>query len=372
MRFKLVRSLKILAIISAIMLLAAACGGDDDAVETTAAGTETTAAATGGGDGGSDTLEVVFINDGHVAPYHVAWLGGFEDALKAYDEAFADVDISGKWLSAEGSLETMLAQAETTINEGPDVMFVNAINVDAFEPLVAKAQEAGITWIAVHSPMESADYSFTLGDVANGTNQGLAMCALLDDGATVGIMLGQAGNPSGDARHEGIMAGLATCPEKVTVVAEQPADWDTVKAQDIAESWYTQYPDLAAISGVTDAYMYPSIAIADTSGRDDVAFFGYDGDVPIIEQMKDGNVKADILLSGTREGWNFVQMAYQIHKGETPDKVYDFYTPLVLTEENHKLALDNGFPADVEVYYVDQALEVAELGYLEFGPDSVK
>jgi len=24
----------------------------------------------------TDTLEIVFINDGHVAPYHVAWLGG--------------------------------------------------------------------------------------------------------------------------------------------------------------------------------------------------------------------------------------------------------------------------------------------------------
>ncbi|WP_417248332.1 sugar ABC transporter substrate-binding protein [Celeribacter sp.] len=319
-----------------------------------------------------DTLDIVFINDGHVAPYHVAWLSGFEDAIKAYDEAFDDVKISGHWLSAEGSLEKMIQQTEVTINEKPDIMFVNAINVDAFEPLVAKAQEAGITWIAVHSPMESADYSFTLGDVVNGTNQGMAICALSGgEPYKVGVMLGQAGNPSGEARHEGIMKGIATC-DNVEVVAEQPADWDTVKAQSIAENWLTQYPDLNAISGVTDAYMYPSIAIATNSGNTDIEFFGYDGDIPIIQQMKDGQVKADILLSGTREGWNFVQMAYRIHKGETPDKVYDFFTPLVMTEENHKMALANGFPEDVEVYYVDQALDVAANGYLEFGPESVK
>lgn len=159
-----------------------------------------------------DTLDIVFINDGHVAPYHVAWLTGFEDAIKAYDEAFDDVKISGHWLSAEGSLEKMIQQTEVTINEKPDIMFVNAINVDAFEPLVAKAQEAGITWIAVHSPMESADYSFTLGDVVNGTNQGMAICALSGgEPYKVGVMLGQAGNPSGEARHEGIMKGIATC-----------------------------------------------------------------------------------------------------------------------------------------------------------------
>lgn len=81
---------------------------------------------------------------------------------------------------------------------------------------------------------------------------------------------------------------------------------------------------------------------------------------------------ADILLSGTREGWNFVQMAYRIHKGETPDKVYDFFTPLVLSEANYARALENGFPADIVVYDVAKALDVAANGYLEFGPDSVK
>lgn len=317
----------------------------------------------------ASALDIVFINDGHVAPYHVAWLGGFEDAIEAYNKEFGNV--TGRWLSAEGSLEKMIQQAEATINEKPDVMFVNAISPDAFEPLVAKAQAEGITWIAVHSPMESADYSFTLGDVVNGRNQGLAICALSGgEPYKIGIMLGQAGNPSGDARHAGILEGLEAC-DNVEVVGEQPADWDTVKAQSIAENWLTQFPDLNAISGVTDAYMYPSIAIAQNSGRD-LDFFGYDGDIPIMQQMEGGPVMADILLSGTREGWNFVQMAYRISQGETPDKVYDFYTPLVMSEADHKKALENGFPADIEVYYVDKALEVAEKGFLEFGPDSVK
>ena len=313
-------------------------------------------------------LDIVFINDGHVAPYHVAWLGGFEDAIEAYNDKFGNV--TGHWLSAEGSLERMIQQAEATINEKPDIMFVNAINTEAFEPLIEKAQADGIVWVAVHSPMDSADYSFTLGDVVNGRNQGLAMCALSGgEPFQVGIMLGQAGNPSGEARRAGILEGLEAC-DNVEVVAEQPADWDTVKAQAIAENWLTQFPDLDAISGVTDAYMYPSIAIAANSGRD-LQFYGYDGDIPILQQMQDGPVMADILLSGTREGWNFVQMAWRISKGEELEKVYDFFTPLVLTEENHQKALENGFPADIEVYYVDQALEVAEKGYLEFGPDSV-
>lgn len=319
---------------------------------------------------GNDTLEIVFINDGHVAPYHVAWLGGLEDAADAYSEAFGNVEAN--WLSAEGSLEKMIEQTETTINENPDVMFVNAIDTEAFVPLIEKAQGQGITWIAVHSPMEEADYSFTLGDDANGYHQGLAMCYLLDDGAQVGIMLGQAGNPSGDARHAGILSGLAECEGKIEIIGEQPADWDTVKATSISENWYTQYPDLAAISGVTDAYMYPSIANAASMDRPDVKFFGYDGDEPILQQMVDGNVMADILLSGTREGWNFVSMAANIAAGNAPEEqVYDFFTPLVLSAENYEAMLADGFPEDVPVYTVDDALEVAVNGFTEFGPDSV-
>ncbi len=316
-----------------------------------------------------DTLDIVFINDGHVAPYHVAWLTGFEDAIKAYNREFGNV--SGYWLSAEGSLEKMIQQTEATINEEPDIMFVNAINTKAFEPLIKKAQDKGIVWVAVHSPMDSADYSFTLGDVENGYNQGLALGAYYNGKAKVGVMLGQAGNPSGEARREGILKGLAKYPG-VEVVAEQPADWDTIKAQSIAENWFTQFPELDAISGVTDAYLYPSIAIAENRGIEDVTFWGYDGDSAILDQFSNGKVKADILLSGTREGWNFVQMAYKIANGMPVDKVYNFYTPIVLGKETYDICLKNGFPKDIEVYLVEDAMEVSEKGYLEFGPDSVK
>lgn len=284
--------------------------------------------------------------DDHVAPYHVAWLSGFEVAIPAYNEAFSDIDITGRWLSAEGSPEPMIQQNEVTINEGPNIMFVNAINIDAFEPLVAPAQGAGITSIAVHSPMDSADYSSTLRDVTNGRNQGMA-------------------------RHAGTLEGISTC-DNVEVVAEQPADWDTVRAQAIAENWMTQFRDLNAISGVTDANMYPSLAIAANGGRTDLQLYDYDGDIPISEEVVRGQVMADILLSGSRDGWNFVQRGYRIHQGEELEQVYDFFTSLVLTEENHQIAPANGFPKDVEVYDIDQALDVAANGYLEIGPDSVQ
>ncbi len=318
-----------------------------------------------------DGLSMVFINDGHVAPYHVAWLKGFEDAIAAYDKEFGKV--SGHWLSAEGSLEKMIQQTEATINEKPDIMFVNAINIEAFEPLVKKAHDAGIIWVAVHSAMDSADYSFTLGDIDNGFAQGSALGAYLGGKGNVAIMLGQAGNPSGEDRRQGILKGLAAYPD-IKVVAEQPADWDTIKAQSIAENWMTQFPDLDAISVVTDGYMYPALQIAQNAGNTHVTFWGYDGDVPMLEQMKDpeSQMKADILLSGTREGWNFVQMAWKIAHGQDVPKLYDFFTPLVLSDAVLAQVKANGFPEDIQVYGVEQALDVAQNGFKEFGPDSVK
>lgn len=320
----------------------------------------------------SYALDVVFINDGHVAPYHVSWLGGFDDAIESYNDEFGNVN--GHWLSAEGSLEKMIQQIETTINEKPDIMFVNAMNADAIQPLIQKAKDKGITWVSVHSKIPGSNYNFLLGDVENGYNQGLAMCALSEGKPmTVGLMLGQAGNPSGDARRDGILKGVSTC-NNVEIVAKQPADWDTVKAQSIAENWFTQYPELNAISGVTDAYLYPSIAIAQNNGKKNISFYGYDGDIPILKQMlvPNAQVKSDILLSGTREGWNMIQMAYRLDRGDKLEQDYNFFTPLVLSKENYKIALANGLPKDVIVYDVNKALEIAQKGYLEFGTDSVK
>lgn len=314
------------------------------------------------------STKIVFCNDGHTNPYHIEWLAGFEVALKAYDDKFGG--ITGYWKSSS-NLEDQLVQVNKEIEKGVDILFVNAISVDAIKPLVVKAQQKGIIWVAVHNYLDIADYNFLLGDFENGYNQGLALATFFNGKAKVGIMSGIRGMASGEDRAQGVLTALREFPD-IEVFAREPADWNTAKALNIADKWLSSDQDIDAISVVTDTYIYPTMKIAEYLDRGEILYFGHDGDKAILNIMKDtGVVKADILLGARREAWNFLHMAYKISQNMPVDKVYNFHTPLVLTDETYKQCLDNGFPKDIEVYNVDEALRVADSGALEFGPDSI-
>jgi len=315
-----------------------------------------------------ETLRIVFCNDGHTNPYHVEWLAGFEAAIKSYNQKFGSVE--GHWRSAS-RVEEQFKQVEEEIEKGVDILFVNSISIKAMSPLVYKAQGKGIIWISVHNYMDIADYNFLLGDIENGYHQGLALATYFNGKAEVAIMLGKRGMSSGEERLQGILKALRKYPE-IRIVAQEPADWSSAKALRIVDKWYSKFPNLDALSVVTDTYLYPAITVAEHIGRKNIAFFGYDGDKPILEIMKNSNVvKADILLSATREGWCFIHMAYRITKGFPVNKNYIFHTPLVLSKETYRRCLKNGFPKDIEVYDIDKALKLAEEGAIEYGPDSI-
>ncbi len=314
-------------------------------------------------------LTIVFSNDGHTNPYQVELLSSFENALEAYNKEFGN--ITGYWLSAS-RIEEQLEQINLEIEKGVDILFVNAMSVEAMTPLVQKAKEKGIIWVAVHNNMANADFNFVLGDYDNGYNQGMALGTYFNGHAKVAIMLGMRANQSGNNRRAGILNALQHYPN-INIIAQEPADWSTSKAIEVGEKWFKHFENLDAISVVTDTYLYPVMAMAASLDYDKILFFGHDGDKQILNEMTgNGRVKADILLSATREGWNFVQLAYKIANNIPVEERYNFYTPLVLSPKTYAQCLKNGFFEDVEVVSPEQALALINLAIVEFGPQSVK
>lgn len=312
---------------------------------------------------------IVFLNDGHTNPYHVEWLAGFEEAIDAYDKTFGRY--KGYWRSAS-TIEEQYLQIEEEIEKGVDVLFVNAMSLDTIEPFIKKAHDNGIIWIAVHNNTESADYNFVLGDFDNGYNQGLALATYFNGEAIIGILLGKRANISGYNRHHGILTALNQF-KNIHAILQEPADWSTSKALNIVDKWLTKYPELDAISAVTDTYLYPALQVAEEKGIEHIKFFGYDGDIAILKEMQTGEkIIATVLLGARREGWNFVQLAYKILNSYPVEKNYQFHTPLVLSKKVYHRCLQNGFPEDIEVYDIEKALYVSLHAEEQFGPESVK
>ena len=119
-------------------------------------------------------------------------------------------------------------------------------------------------------------------------------------GEKMGEMLGGKGNvvilnaPSGiiirDQRTNGFLAGLKKYPN-IKVTADQSADWDRKKAEDIFSALLASNPDIHGVYGVNDSMALGAVDAAKKAGRlDDLVIFGNDGEKAALELIEKGEL----------------------------------------------------------------------------------
>ncbi len=72
------------------------------------------------------------------------------------------------------------------------------------------------------------------------------------EGGEVAIIEGKAGNASGEARRERCRRNLREKQAEIKLVASQPADWDRIKALDVATNVLQRNPNIKAIYCAND------------------------------------------------------------------------------------------------------------------------
>ncbi|MFS3733367.1 substrate-binding domain-containing protein, partial [Escherichia coli] len=71
------------------------------------------------------------------------------------------------------------------------------------------------------------------------------------EGGEVAIIEGKAGNASGEARRNGATEAFKKASQ-IKLVASQPADWDRIKALDVATNVLQRNPNIKAIYCAND------------------------------------------------------------------------------------------------------------------------
>ena len=101
---------------------------------------------------------------------------------------------------------------------------------------------------------------------------------------------------AGKARADGAKKGLTDCG--LNVVAEQPADWDTAKAQGVMENILTGNPNLKAVFASNDNMALGAVEALKSAGMlDQVMVVGFDANP---------NAAASILFFLDRHGYSIV------------------------------------------------------------------
>lgn len=213
-----------------------------------------------------------------------AWSKGIEEVLGPQQNIDYEV------LDGQGKAEVQVSLMETLINQGASVIFLQPVDSVALAPSIAKAKRAGISVItlnidatephAAHVEMNhyfgAIDIAKALGDAMGGKGK----VAILN--APPGIIIR-------DQRTNGFVDGLKQYHPDIEIVADQVADWDRKKAQDVLNTILAANPDLGGVYGVNDSMALGAVDVAKEKGLK-LVIFGNDGEIAALESIAAGDL----------------------------------------------------------------------------------
>ncbi len=220
----------------------------------------------------------------HTVP--AGWSRGIEEVLTPQN------NIDYELLDGQGKAEVQVSLMETLINQGAHVIFLQPVDSVALAPSIAKAKRAGISVITLnidatepHASHVEMNHYFGAIDIAKAlgdTMGGKGKVAILN--APPGIIIR-------DQRTNGFVDGLKQHHPDIEVVADQVADWDRKKAQDVLNTILAAHPDLGGVYGVNDSMALGAVDVAKEKGLiGKMVIFGNDGETAALESIAAGEL----------------------------------------------------------------------------------
>ncbi|WP_166979129.1 ABC transporter substrate-binding protein [Paramicrobacterium fandaimingii] len=224
-------------------------------------------------------------------------------------------------------------QIDAFIQQGLDVLLLNAVDSEGIGPAVDRAIDAGITVVAVDVGAKGAQATVTTDNVQAGE---ISCQALVDDIGGAGNILIVDGTPitSIQDRMEGCQNVLDENPD-VKVVATQNGDNGREKALTLTTDMLTAHPDVVGIFGVNDPTALGAVLAAQQAGKTDIAVTGVDGSPEAVAEM--GKDDSQFIATAAQDpyllGTTGLEMAVKLRKGETLDDDLVLVPSSIVTRE---------------------------------------
>ncbi|HZP20012.1 MAG TPA: sugar ABC transporter substrate-binding protein [Bauldia sp.] len=235
----------------------------------------------------------------------------------------------------ESDIQGQINLVEDQLAKKIDALAIAPTDPNALKPVVDEAikQGVGVVFIDTKGINEGVTFIGTNNEV--GAKLGADyICKNVPKGSEVAILQGIITQSTGKARADGAHNELTACG--MNVVAEQPADWDTGKAQSATENILTGHPKLAAIFASNDNMALgavQAVKAANMAGK--VTIVGFDANPNAAAAVLAGDMAATVAQAPKNIGAFGVENALKVKKGEKIDPVIDTGTVLV-TKENAK------------------------------------
>jgi ABC-type sugar transport system substrate-binding protein len=232
----------------------------------------------------------------------------------------------------ESDVQSQIAQVEDQLAKGIKALAIAPTDPNALAPIVDQAKAAGVGVVFVDTQGINEGVTFIGTNNAEGAKLAADyICQNIESGSDVAILQGIITQSTGQARAEGSHAGLEACG--MNIVSEQPADWDTAKAQSVMENIITGNPNLKAVFASNDNMALGAVEALKSAGMlEQVMVVGFDANPNAAESILAGDMTASVAQNPMNMGRFGVENALKVARGEEIDALIDTGTVLVTSE----------------------------------------
>lgn len=232
-------------------------------------------------------------------PFWVQMKEGIEAKAK---ELNVTVDVFAS--PSEGDLQSQLQLFEDVLNKPyKGIAFAPLSPVNLVQP-AAKAYKKGMFLVNLDEKIDMESLAqaeanlegfITTDNVKVGAKGAEFIIKQLGkDGGKVAIIEGKAGNASGEARRKGATDAFKAV-SNIRLVASQPADWDRLRALDVATNIMQTSPDLKAFYCANDTMALGVMqAVQNVGKKGKIIVVGTDGAPEALDMVKAGRLTATV------------------------------------------------------------------------------
>ncbi len=205
-------------------------------------------------------------------------------------------------VQSEADTQAQLQQFENLLNKGYDGIAFAPISPVNLIQAAAQAYKKGIKLVNVDEKVDMAAlksaganiFAFVTTDnkAVGAKAANFIVQQIGPKGGEVAIIEGRAGAASGEDRKSGAASVFNNTPG-FKLVASQPADWDRIKALDVATNIIQRFPNLKAIYCANDTMALGAMQAVINSGES-ILVVGTDGDPEAVDMVKAGKLAATV------------------------------------------------------------------------------
>ncbi len=271
-----------------------------------------------------DKVALIMSDIGSANPF---WAAVSQGALDKGAELGIDVVAVGP-PGGETDVAGQIALVEDQIAKGVTGIAISPADTAALIPALEQARQRGVHVVFVDKRADMPGTYIGTNNIPAAKIGAQHICDNVEAGSDVAILQGIISGTTGQHRAQGGREGLEGCG--LNLVAEQPADWDTAKAQSVTENILTANPNLKAIFASNDNMALGAIEALRTANMlDQVMVVGFDGNPNAAESILKGEMTASVAQRPYVMGQMGVEAVLKLAGGETLPEEIDTGAELV-------------------------------------------